>query len=46
MRTEPVTWKGDTPVGTNNVLVIEPAASWQRLQAAKEFFFDDLEEQM
>ena len=38
--------KGDTPVRTNSVLVIEPAASWQRLQQAKEFFFDDLEEQM
>lgn len=38
--------KGDTPVRTNNVLVIEPAASWQRLQQSKEFFFEDLEEQM
>jgi transposase-like protein len=31
---------------TNSVLVIEPAKSWQRLQQAKEFFFDDLEAQM
>src|ERR1700676_869756 len=38
--------KGDTPVRTNSVLVIEPAASWQRLQHAKEFFLEDLEEQM
>jgi putative transposase len=38
--------KGDTPVRTNSVLVIEPAASWQRLQQAKEFFLEDLEEQM
>jgi len=38
--------KGDTPVRTNSVLVIEPAASWQRLQQSKEFFFEDLEEQM
>jgi len=27
-------------------LVIEPALSWQRLQHAKEFFFEDLEAQM
>jgi len=38
--------KGDTPVRTNSVLVIEPAASWQRLQQAKEFFLEDLDEQM
>jgi len=31
---------------TNSVLVIEPAASWQRLQQSKEFFLEDLEEQM
>lgn len=30
----------------NDALVIEPAKSWQRLQHAKEFFFEDLEEQM
>lgn len=30
---------------TNSVLVIEPAKSWQRLQAAnKEWFFDDLDQ--
>jgi putative transposase len=39
--------KGDTPVRTNSVLVIEPAASWQRWQQSKhEFFFEDLEELM
>jgi len=31
---------------TNSVLVIERAASWRRLQQSKEFFFEDLEEQM
>jgi len=46
VKSEPLTWKGDTPVRTNSVLVIEPAASWQRRQHAKEFFFDDLEGQM
>ena len=34
------------PLRTNNVLVIEPAKSWLRLQSAKEFFFEDLEVQM
>lgn len=29
----------------NSALVIEPAQSWQRLQEAKEFFLEDLEEQ-
>jgi hypothetical protein len=38
--------KGDPPVRTNSVLVIEPAASWQRLQHAKEFFLEDQEAQM
>ena len=38
--------KGDTPVRANTALVIEPAQSWQRLQHAKEFFFEDLEQQM
>ena len=38
--------KGDTPVRANDALVIEPAQSWQRLQHAKEFFFEDLEAQM
>ena len=27
-------------------LVIEPAASWRRLQSSKEFFFEDLDELM
>jgi putative transposase len=31
---------------TNRVLVIEPAASWRRLQHANEFFLQDLDEQM
>ena len=32
---------------TNSVLVIEPAKSWQRLQAAsKEWFFDDLDQML
>ena len=31
---------------TNSVLVIEPAASWRRLQHANEFFLQDLDEQM
>lgn len=31
---------------TNSVLVIEPAASWRRLQHTNEFFLEDLEEQM
>ena len=31
---------------TNSVLVVEPAASWRRLQESKEFFFEDLEAQM
>jgi len=30
----------------NDALVIAPAKSWQRLQHAKEFFFEDLEEQI
>jgi putative transposase len=38
--------KGDTPVRANTALVIEPAQSWQRLQHAKEFFFEDLDQQM
>jgi putative transposase len=39
--------KGDTPVRASQALVIEPAKSWQRLQAASpEFFFEDLEAQM
>jgi len=31
---------------TNSVLVIQPAASWRRLQHANEFFLQDLDEQM
>ena len=31
---------------TNRVLVIEPAASWRRLQHANEFFLQDLDQQM
>lgn len=31
---------------TNGVLVIEPAASWRRLQQANEFFVQDLDKQM
>jgi transposase-like protein len=38
--------KGDTPVRANTALVIEPAQSWQRLQQAREFFFEDLDQQM
>jgi len=33
-------------VRAKTALVIEPASSWQRLQQAKEFFFEDLDEQM
>ncbi len=36
--------KEDTPMRTNNVLVIEPAQSWKRLQGASpEFFYENLE---
>ena len=38
--------KGDTPVRACEALVIEPAQSWQRLQHAREFFFEDLEAQI
>jgi hypothetical protein len=44
MNNEPSTWKGDTPVRANQALVIEPAASWQRLQDSKECFFEDRQE--
>ena len=30
----------------NTALVIEPAASWRRLQESSEFFFEDLDAQM
>jgi putative transposase len=46
MNNKPQAWKGDTPVRANRALVIEPAASWQRLQECKEYFFEDLEAQM
>jgi putative transposase len=36
--------KGDTPMRANSALVIEPAQSWKRLQGAKEFFIDNLDE--
>jgi rubrerythrin len=36
--------KGDTPMRANSALVIEPAQSWKRLQAAKEFFIENLDE--
>jgi putative transposase len=36
--------KGDTPMRANSALVIEPAQSWKRLQAANpEFFLEDLD---
>src|ERR1044071_3510576 len=36
--------KGDTPMRANRALVIEPAQSWKRLQGAKEFFIENLDE--
>ena len=33
-------------MNANRALVIEPAASWRRLQQSNEFFFEDLEAQM
>lgn len=33
-------------MNANPALVIEPAASWQRLQQSNEFFFEDLDAQM
>jgi putative transposase len=38
------TKKGDTPMRTNRVLVIEPAESFKRLQDAKEFFIENLDD--
>jgi transposase-like protein len=39
--------KGDTPMRGPEPLTYEPAACWQRLQAAKhEFFFEDLDQLM
>jgi putative transposase len=38
--------KDDTPMNANRALVIEPAASWRRLQQSNEFFFEDLDGQM
>jgi putative transposase len=40
------TKKGDTPMRTNRVLVIEPAQSFERLQGAKEFFVENLDEML
>jgi transposase-like protein len=46
MKTQTLT-KGDTPMRACEALTYEPAACWQRLQAAKsEFFFEDLDELM
>jgi len=37
--------KGDTPMRANRALVIEPAESWKRLQAANpEFFYENLDD--
>jgi hypothetical protein len=36
--------KGDTPMRANSALLIEPAQSWKRLQGAKEFFIENLDE--
>src|ERR1044071_9917020 len=36
--------KGDTPMRANSALVIDPAQSWKRLQGAKEFFVENLDE--
>jgi len=33
-------------MSTSTALVIEPAASWRRLQQSSEFFFEDLDAQM
>jgi len=33
-------------MSTSTALVIEPAASWRRLQQSSEFFFQDLDAQM
>jgi putative transposase len=38
------TKKGDTPMRTNRVLVIDPAQSFARLQGAKEFFIENLDD--
>jgi len=38
------TKKGDTPMRANSALVIELAQSWKRLQGAKEFFIENLDE--
>jgi putative transposase len=40
-----ITKKGDTPMRANSALVIEPAESWKRLQAANpDFFYENLDE--
>jgi len=46
-KTNPKPGKEDTPMRASEALTYEPAACWQRLQAAKsEFFFEDLDELM
>jgi len=46
MNLNPKPGKDDTPMSTSTALVIEPAASWRRLQQSSEFFFEDLDTQM
>jgi len=46
MNLNPKPRKDDTPMSALSALVIEPAASWRRLQHASEFFFQDLDAQM
>jgi len=46
MKSKPLTLKGDTPMRACEALNYEPAACWQRLQHAKEFFLQDLDDQM
>ena len=46
MKLNPKPGKDDTPMSTSRALVIEPAASWRRLQHSSEFFFEDLDTQM
>jgi hypothetical protein len=46
MNNKPQAWKGDTPMRACEALSYEPAACWQRLQHANEFFLQDLDAQM
>jgi len=46
MKSKPLTLKGDTPMRACEALSYEPAACWQRLQHANEFFLQDLDAQM